>query len=226
MDTHVSPTVESANSTPHAIRWLALNRIEPSGTPVQQRRRSHYDAAALKELAANIKAVHVIEPIVVRPKADAPEERFELVAGERRWLASGEAGLESIPAIVRTLDDRQVLEIQLIENLHREGLHPLEEAEGYEALMRDHRYGPDELVANLGRSRAYIYGRLKLLALEKPARKAFYEGKLSTATALLLARIPVQALQLEALKEITAGYNGEPLSFRQAQLRIPDQVDR
>ena len=130
-------------------------------------------------------------------------ERFEIVAGERRWRASREAGLDTIPAIVRTLDDSQVLEIQLVENLHREGLHELEEAEGYEILMQQHHYDIEQLVAKVGRSRAYVYARLKLLALDKKSRDAFYAGKLTAATALLLARIPVPALQQEALKAIT-----------------------
>jgi ParB/RepB/Spo0J family partition protein len=224
MDTHVSSISQSSQSEVHTIRFLALDAIEPSSTSVQQQRRSHYDARALKELAENIKSFQVIEPIVVRPKpAGEGDERFELVAGERRWLASGQAGLESIPAIVRALEDREVLEIQLIENLHREGLHELEEAEGYESLMRDHHYGVDELVAKLGRSRAYVYARLKLLALNKKCRKAFYEGKLSAATALLLARIPVATLQLEALKAITETYSGEPMPLRDAQRHIQDR---
>jgi ParB family chromosome partitioning protein len=85
-------------------------------------RRTHYDAGALKDLAENIKAVQVIEPIIVRPKRGGEHtETFEIVAGERRWRASREAGLDTIPAIVRALDDSQVLEIQLVENLHREG---------------------------------------------------------------------------------------------------------
>src|ERR1700675_1551334 len=207
-----------------AIRHLALKHIEPSGTPVQERRRTHYDAAALKDLAENIKAVQVIEPIIVRPKAGSQEpERFEIVAGERRWRASREAGLEAIPAIVRTLDDGEVLEIQLVENLHREGLHELEEAEGYEILMQQHRYDIEQLCAKVGRSRAYVYAPLKLLVLDKKSREAFYAGKLTAATALLLARIPVPALQQEALKAITASWNGQPLPFKDAQRHIQDR---
>jgi ParB/RepB/Spo0J family partition protein len=214
----------SAASVALAIRNLALKSIEPSGTPVQERRRTHYDAAALKDLAANIKAVQVIEPIIVRPKLGGKEpERFEIVAGERRWRASREAGLDTIPAIVRTLDDSQVLEIQLVENLHREGLHELEEAEGYEILMQQHHYDIEQLCAKVGRSRAYVYTRVKLLALDKKSREAFYVGKLTAATALLLARIPVPALQQEALKAITATWNGQPLPFKDAQRHIQDR---
>ncbi len=222
MNTHVS-NHSSPASVVLAIRNLALKSIEPSATAVQERRRTHYDAAALKDLAENIKAVQVIEPIIVRPKIGGKEpERFEIVAGERRWRASREAGLDTIPAIVRALDDSQVLEIQLVENLHREGLHELEEAEGYEILMRQHHYDIEQLSAKIGRSRAYVYARLKLLALDKKAREAFYAGKLTAATALLLARIPVPALQQEALKAITQGWRGDPMSFRDAQQHIQD----
>ena len=204
MNTQVS-SQSSVTSVALAIRILTLKSIEPSATAVQERRRTHYDAAALKDLAENIKAVQVIEPIIVRPKRGGEHtETFEIVAGERRWRASREAGLDTIPAIVRALDDSQVLEIQLVENLHREGLHELEEAEGYEILMQQHHYDIEQLSAKIGRSRAYVYARLKLLALDKKSREAFYGGKLTAATALLLARIPVPALQQDALKAITA----------------------
>src|SRR5271167_2557692 len=213
MNLEVSNSSSTA-SVALAIRNLALKCIEPSGTPVQERRRTHYDAAALKDLAENIKAVQVIEPIIVRPKIGGKDaERFEIVAGERRWRASREAGLDTIPAIVRTLDDSQVLEIQLVENLHREGLHALEEAEGYEILMQQHHYDIEQLCAKVGRSRAYVYARLKLLALDKKSREAFYAGKLT----------PAPALQQDALKAITATWNGEPLPFKDAQRHVQDR---
>jgi ParB/RepB/Spo0J family partition protein len=224
MNTNVSMKPASTVSVPLSIRMLTLGSIEPSETVVQQRRRAHYDEAALKEFAENIKAAEVFEPIIVRPKPlSNGSESFEIVAGERRWRASRLAGLDSIPAIVRTVDDRQMLEIQLVENLHREGMHELEEAEGYEILMQQHGYGIEELVAKIGRKRPYVYARLKLLALDKKSREAFYAGKLTAATALLLARIPVPALQQEALKAITQGWRGDPMSFRDAQQHIQDR---
>jgi ParB/RepB/Spo0J family partition protein len=223
MNTQVSSRSGITSAT-LAIRNLPLKNIELSGTAVQERRRTHYDATALKDLAENIKSVQVIEPIIVRPKMGGNEpEQFEIVAGERRWRASREAGLDTIPAIVRALDDGQVLEIQLVENLHREGLHELEEAEGYEILMQQHHYDIEQLSAKIGRSRAYVYARLRLLALDKKAREAFYAGKLTAATALLLARIPVPALQQDALKAITATWNGQPLPFKDAQRHIQDR---
>lgn len=191
---------------------------------MQSHRRKHYDKAALAEWAVNIKEIGVIEPIIARRLAQTRDgAQFEIVAGERRWLAAAKAGLLDIPTIERALDDQQLLEIQLVENLHREGLHELEEAEGYEALMQQHHYGIDELIAKLGKSRAYIYARLKLLALGKKAREAFYAGQLNVSTALLLARIPGAKLQDEALKRICDGRGGEPLSFRDAQREIHER---
>ena len=224
MDQIVSVTPAAGATPAPSITMLALKTIVVSPTEVQKRRRQHYNKDALAELAINVKAMGVIEPIIVRrlaePRSGTP---YEIVAGERRWLASQKAGLNIIPSIVRTLDDQQVLEIQLIENLQREGLHELEEAEGYELLMQTHGYGVDELIAKLGKSRAYIYARIKLLALGKKAREALYAGTLNASTALLLARIPVAKLQDEALKLITSdNYHGS-LSFREAQRQIQDR---
>ena len=212
-------TVISKSAT-LSIRMLALTSITPSETSVQGRRRQRYDVKALNELAENIKSVHVIEPIIVRPKVESPEH-FELIAGERRWRASQIAECETIPAIVRSLNDSQVLEIQLVENLHREGLHELEEAEGYEELMRHHSYTLETLASTVGRSRSYVQSRLRLLSLSKAAREAFYHGKLTAATALLVARIPVAELQAQALKEITTqNWRGEPMPYRDARQHV------
>ena len=209
-----------AKSTTLSIRMLALTSITPSETSVQGRRRRRYDAKALNELAENIKSVQVIEPIIVRPKVESPEH-FELIAGERRWRASQIAECETIPAIVRPLNDSQVLEIQLVENLHREGLHELEEAEGYEELMRHHSYTLETLASTVGRSRSYVQSRLRLLSLSNVAREAFYQGKLTAATALLVARIPIAELQVLALKEITTqNWRGEPMAYREARQHV------
>jgi ParB/RepB/Spo0J family partition protein len=143
--------------------------------------------------------------------------KFELVAGERRLLAARIAGLEQIDATVRDLTDEQVLEVQLIENLQRSDLHPLHEAEGYEQLMKLHGHTADELGDKVGKSKRYVYARIQLLKLCKEARAAFYEGKLSATTALLVARIPDAGLQKKACKEITQGdFTGAPLSSRRA----------
>ena len=227
-------------STAESIRSIPLVQIRVSTTGSQAERRAHFNKAAIAELAESIKTVGLLSPIVARPvkmiktqglngilvggktyfspqeAEEAAANTFELVAGERRFLAAKQAGLEAITVSVRDLTDEQVLEVQLIENLQREGLHELAEAEGYEALQKL-GYSASEIADKVGKSKAYVYGRMKLLALSKDGRKAFYEGTISASIALLLARIPVAELQKEALKEILDGNYEGPLSFRQAQ---------
>ena len=180
--------------------------------------RKHFDKAALQELAESIARHGVLQPIRVRPNGS--EGTYELVAGERRWRAAKIAQLERIPATVRELTDAEVVEIQIIENLHRIDLHPLEEAEGYESLMKcqhadGHAYTADEIAAKVGKSRSYVYQRLKLCALVPAAREAFYDGHLDASKALLVARVPAD-LQKEALERLLGDDYYQP-SFREAR---------
>lgn len=197
---------------------VPLDAIVPSTTHVQAERRRLFDAHAMNELASSIRNVGVVQPIVVRPL----EQReggvgFEIVAGERRWEAAKAAGLADIPVVVRGLDDAAVLEIQLIENLQREGLDELTEAEGYGELLKA-GLSAEDLAAKLAKSTAYVYQRLKLLALCREGRKAFREGVLLPSIALLVARIPDEKLQKEALDEVTRkDWQGDRPNFREAQ---------
>jgi ParB/RepB/Spo0J family partition protein len=190
--------------------------------------RKHFDQTKLTELATSIKKHGVLQPILTRPiprSQPSPEGfSFEIVCGERRWRAAKIAELTDIPAFSRELSDQEVLEIQIVENLQREDVHALEEAEGYERLMNDYGYAVEQLADKTGKSKAYIYARLKLTALCPAARKAFYDGTLNPSTALLVARIPVAKLQEKAVGEIAGGRyaNDEPMSFRSAQNHIQD----
>jgi len=186
--------------------------------------RKRFNEPALHELAASIKAMGVAQAILIRPVTptpDAPEE-YEIVAGERRWRASGIAGLTHIPALCRRLSDLDAAKIRILENLQREDPHPMEEAEGYQLLMLQHGFTADQLVDEVKKSRAYIYGRLKLCALTNEVREPFLDNTIPASTALLIARIPVPKLQIQALKEITATdiYRPEPMSVRQAQQHL------
>jgi ParB/RepB/Spo0J family partition protein len=203
-------TIASASD---GTRALSIEDLKVSTTAAQAERRKHFNKAELEELAESIKTVGVLSPILARPA----NGHFEIVFGERRFIAAKLAGLTAINVSVRTLTDEQVLEVQLIENLQREGLHELAEAEGYEALQK-FGHAAEEIADKVGKSKGYVYGRMKLLALSKAARTAFYDGKLTASTALLLARIPVESVQLEALKEITAKRYGldAGMSFREA----------
>lgn len=198
---------------------VPLECVRPSTTNP----RKHFNQTALAELAESIKQHGVAQPILVRPieRAGNSIVYYEIVAGERRYRASSLAGYSTVPAIVRTLSDVEALEIQVIENLQRADLHPLEEAEGYEQLMKLHHFTADQLADKVGKSRAYIYARLKLCALEPAARQSFFDGALTASTALLVARIPVKKLQQEAVKEITQeNYGGGVMSTRDAQRHI------
>ena len=201
---------------------LPLNCIRPSSTNPRKR----FDENGLSELAISIKEQGVAQPILVRPieRVEGSIFYFEIVAGERRYRASGLAGMATIPALIRELTDAQALEIQVIENLQRSDLHPLEEAEGYEQLMKMHNMTADDLAAKVGKSKAFIYARLKLLALVPEAREAFYEGKLTPSTAILIARIPVKQLQAQAVIDITEpDHDDEPLSTRAAAEYIQEE---
>lgn len=190
--------------------------IRPSYT-----NRKRFNQAALQQLAANIKEVGIVQPILIRPvtpTADAPQH-FEIVAGERRWRAGNIAELLRGPTMIRNLTDLQAREIQLLENLQREDPHPMEEAEGFQELMLNAGYTADRLVEKLKKSRSHIYGRLKLCALTTEVREKFLDDAITPSTALLIARIPVPALQIKALGEISAPIyqgTGEPMPYRAA----------
>lgn len=191
--------------------------------------RKSFPEAAMAELIESVKQYGVLAPIVVRCwpasypwSGDMP--LYEVVAGERRFRAAKAAGLHLIPAMVRHLTDEQVLEIQVIENLQREGVHPLEEAEGYELMMKNYDYTAEQIGEKINKSRSYIFGRLKLLALDTDSRRLFSGGLLNASTALLVARIPTAALRAKAVKDITEkDYNGDTKSVRQAQRWIRDR---
>jgi ParB/RepB/Spo0J family partition protein len=178
--------------------------------------RTVFNLPRLQELADSIRASGVHQPVLVRPlPAKRLQETFdgfrrgerpayELIAGERRFRASKLAGVDTIPAMIRHLTDEQVLEIQLVENLQRDDLHPMEEAEGYERLIEATGITKEQVGEKIGKSRGYVYGRLKLLDLGQAARTAFYEGHIDSSRALVIARIPDSKLQLKALEEARA----------------------
>ncbi|RJO64182.1 MAG: ParB/RepB/Spo0J family partition protein [Candidatus Omnitrophota bacterium] len=203
------------------MKSISLKDIKTSGRNARQT----FDEAKMKELTASVKEKGIINPILVRllgkttQRGPAVRDVYELVCGERRMRAAAAAGLEEIPAVIRQLTDQQALECMVIENLQREDVHPLEEAEGYEALMKKHGYKDvKDIAAKVGKSPTYIYGRLKLCELIPENRKLFYDGKFSPSVALLVARVP-KDLQKEAGVQVAKGgqWGKEPYSYREAQ---------
>lgn len=157
--------VQSVQQSPAAtFQMTPRSDIRPSPN-----NRKRFIESALQELAASIRSVGIAQPILIRPvtPTEAAPESFEIVAGERRWRASGIAELDELPTMVREMTDLEADRIRILENLQREDPHPLEEAEGYEQLMLQHGYNADQLADEIKKSRSYVYGRLKLCALAK-----------------------------------------------------------
>lgn len=177
------------------MEQVALKQLHES--PFNVRRT----AGPIGELVASIKQHGILQPLIAR-KVD---KGLELVIGHRRFRAAREAGLAKVPVEVRELDEKEARELQLVENLQREDIHPMEEAEGYAALQAEHGYGPELIAEKVGKSESWVRGRLTLLDLPDEGRKAFYRGELTATTALLVARLRKKGerVQLAGLKHIT-----------------------
>jgi ParB family chromosome partitioning protein len=156
-------------------------------SPNPRQPRTTFDAGALDELRASIAELGVLVPIIVRKLSG---DTYELIAGERRWRATVAAGLKTIPAIVRDADDRESLEVAIIENLQRENLDPLEEAMGFAHLMEAYDFTQEQVAQRVGRSRPSIANALRLLNLSDSIKALVREGKLSAGAARALLAIP------------------------------------
>lgn len=185
--TVISPRDGGGSST--GLQEISVASIDPN--PNQP--RSHFDEDALAELSASIKAIGLLQPVLVRPSSTP--DRFELIAGERRWRASKRAGLSTIPAIVRVTDDVSSVEQALVENLHRQDLTPLEEAAAYQQLLEDFSMTHEQVAAKVGKSRSAITNSLRLLSLPPTIQQYLAEGRLSAGHAKALLGTPNRALQ-------------------------------
>lgn len=211
------------------FQHLPIHQVHPSKTNPRKR----FTEEQLQELADNIKQHGIMQPILVRPidKRGRPAfagdeiDHYEIVAGERRWRASKQAGLDGVPVIVRELADLEAMRLQVFENLHRADLHPIEEAEGFQRLLEKSQdligLSVDELAVQVGKSRSHIYASQKLLALCEQAREAFFDGKFHKETAVLIGRIPGKKLQMMAVASVTS--SDGPMSYRAAARIIQDR---
>lgn len=176
---------------------IAIDLIDPS--PLQP--RGMFDDAKLDELAQSITANGVVQPLIVRPKQD----RFELIAGERRWRAAQRAGLTRVPAIVRHVSDDKVLELALIENIQREDLNPIEEARAYKNLIDTVGLTQEVVAERVGRDRSYVTNFLRLLRLPEDLQELVQSGRLSTGHARTLLGLPDVAAQRRLARKILEG---------------------
>jgi ParB/RepB/Spo0J family partition protein len=225
-DRELSPSIISLLSSDNVgrsvgVRVIPVDNIESN--PNQP--RTVFDVDALHELAASVREHGVLQPILVRPLG---QNRYQLVAGERRWRAAKEAGLVTIPALVEDLDDDTALEISIIENLQREDLSPLEEAAMYDRMVREHGYSIRKLAEKLGKDKGYLENRLRLADAPEEIRDLVSVRKdtLSHAYELLkvtdekkrrrlAARVASGELSLVKLRE---KIDGRPARLRQAPM--------
>lgn len=197
-----APPVPRSDSSGGGVRNIDIARIRPN--PAQP--RQIFDEEALGELAASIAERGVLQPILVRPVDDG----FELIAGERRWRAAQRAQLHEIPAIIREFDEESRAEVALIENIQRENLNAIEEAEAYRRLISGYGHSQDVVGKLVGKSRSHVANLLRLLELPDPVRLMLLRGDISMGHARAIATAP----DPEALaKEIVEG----DLSVRQAE---------
>lgn len=188
---------ENAESNDAAVE-VRLSDIEPN----RNQPRRDFDEEALSELADSIQKHGLIQPIVVRPTSGGT---YSIVAGERRWRACRMAGLSSVPVIIRELDDKEYMEIALIENLQREDLNAVEEAQGYRALIDSYHLTQEQVAESVGKSRSAVTNALRLLGLDDKALTALREGAISAGHARALLSVSDEALRAAMLKEAKAG---------------------
>jgi len=202
-----APATAITQSRPAEFR-VEVSRIRPN--PRQPRRT--FDEAGLDELASSMKHQGLLQPVVVRPTTDG---RFELIAGERRWRAAQRAGIHQIPAVVRDVPDEKLLELALIENLQREELNPIEEAEAYRILVDDLELTQNEIAERVGKQRTTVANALRLLNLPELVKDMVRDRRISMGHARALLALE-DARAIEALAQTIVA---EGLSVREVETR-------
>lgn len=198
-----------------ATSSIVANRLQP---------REHFDEDTLASLTASVRELGVLQPVLVRRIDD---QHFELIAGERRWRAAKRAGLTTIPALIREVDDRHSLEQALVENLHRQDLNALEEAAAYNQLMDDFKLTQEEVAQRVGKSRSAVANTLRLFHLPPSVQRLIAEGRLSAGHARALLGTPDRTMQ-EQLAEQTVR---EGLTVREVEAAVrahgavPEAID-
>jgi len=191
------------------IKDIIRNKFQP---------RKHFDKDSLQELTDSIKSQGVIQPIVVRPNKTS-EGKYEIIAGERRWLASQNAGLHEVPVVILNVDDVKSLEFAIIENVQRQDLNPIEEAQGYQKLINDFSYNQEKLSQFIGKSRSYIANSLRLLSLPEDILLMVQDGRLSAGHARSL-------IGLNNAVEVAKKIVQKKLSVRQSEVLVRQFRDK
>lgn len=184
---------DSGDAAPDGgIRYIKIEEIIANSSQP----RKNFDEASIDDLAGSIKLHGLIQPIIVRPSGD----KFEIVAGERRWRAANKAELKTLPCIVRDLSDRENMLLAIIENTQREDLNPIEEALAFDSMIKQYELTQDEVSKSVGKSRPYITNALRLLKLPEEVREMLVEGRLTGGHARAIAGVEDGAAQIQLAK--------------------------
>ena len=186
-------TVETKQAVELRLSQIVPNRDQP---------RKVFDDTALRELSESIKMHGLIQPLLVRPLSDGS---YQIVAGERRWRASRLAGLEKVPVVIKEMSDSEVCELALIENLQREDLNPIEEAEGYKTLMDTYSLTQEQVAERVGKSRSAVANALRLIGLNSAEKEALQNGEITAGHARALLSIPDKELRRQAFELAKTG---------------------
>ena len=210
-----TPVVEETVSE-ELVKKLKINEIEPN----KGQARKIFDDEALEDLATSIKEYGVIQPIVVAKK----EKYYEIIAGERRWRASKKAGLDEIPAIIRTDDEQTNTEISLIENIQREDLNPIEKARGIKFLMDEYNLTQQKVADKLGKSRSSIANTVRILNLDERVINLALEGKLSEGHCKSLMAIDDNERQFQMANYIIE--SGDSVREAEKKMKVRKKVSK
>lgn len=191
-----------------------IRKIEPN----KNQPRKQFDEDSIEELAESIKQFGVIQPLIVRKKGDF----FEIIAGERRWRAGKKAGLKTVPVIIREYDENEVLKISLIENIQRENLNPIEEAQAYQKLQEEYNLKQDEIAASVSKSRTAITNTMRLLKLDERVQKMIIDNCITSGHGRTLISIEDGELQFELAEKIM----DEGLSVREAERLVKKLLEQ
>ena len=180
-----SAPAKSSDAAASGVYTLAANKLHAG----KYQPRSHFNETALSELAESIRKNGIMQPIIVRAsKVDAG--KYEIVAGERRWRAAQLAGIAEVPVIIRDIHDKQALELAIVENIQRQDLSPIEEANGYQRLIEEFEYTQEELASTVGKSRSHVANLLRLLSLPGEIREMLEKNELTMGHARALIGVP------------------------------------
>lgn len=239
MDKPAPQAVAAATSEDEAKALVADRAVDiASIMPNPANPRRSFDAGDLKDLAASIREHGIVQPILVRPASDG-SDGYEIIAGERRWRAAQLAALDTVPIIVRKVDDRVALELAIVENVQRSDLNPVEEALGYQQLIDDHSYSQSDLGQVIGKSRSHVANTLRLLNLPSDIRTMVAEGQLTSGHARALVplsdptalakKIVNEGLSVRETERLAAkalsGTDDRPDTHPASLVSMPDKAD-